>query len=82
MSDTIYTAIYKGSFIIAQLMRDRLEANGIVPIIKDESESGRLAGFGSTGDYIELHVHQDELERSKEIINTVLDEMEDNQQLN
>ena len=42
-----YIRIYTGSLVIVQLLIQKLEEVGITPVIKDESESGRLAGFGA-----------------------------------
>ncbi|MGB3607841.1 MAG: DUF2007 domain-containing protein [Psychroserpens sp.] len=76
MSDTNYTKIYSGSFIIVQLAMDRLNSAGINAVIKDESESGRLAGFGaSIQGYQELYVSNDELEQAKKIIASVNDDL-------
>ena len=80
MSDTNYKKIFSGSFIIVQLAMDRLESAGIHAIIKDESESGRLAGFGSSiQNYQELHVNRDELEQALPIIASVKEELEANE---
>ncbi|WP_047546836.1 putative signal transducing protein [Psychroserpens sp. Hel_I_66] len=77
MSDTSYTKIFSGSFIIVQLAMDRLNSAGINAIIKDESESGRLAGFGaSIQGYQELYVSNDELEEAQKVISSVKEELE------
>ena len=77
MSDTTYTKIFSGSFIIVQLALDRLKSAGINAIVKDESESGRLAGFGaSIQGYQELYVSNEELAQAKTIITSVKDELE------
>ncbi|MFT7050520.1 MAG: hypothetical protein ACJAZK_001116 [Psychroserpens sp.] len=77
MSDNAYTKIFSGSFIIVQLALDRLKSAGINAIIKDESESGRLAGFGaSIQGYQELYVSNEELLEAKTIISSVQDELE------
>ncbi|WP_298903884.1 DUF2007 domain-containing protein [uncultured Psychroserpens sp.] len=77
MSDTTYTKIFSGSFIIVQLAMDRLKSAGINAIIKDESESGRLAGFGaSIQGYQELYVSDDELEHAQAIIDSVNEELQ------
>lgn len=76
MTDTNYNKIFSGSFIIVQLAKDRLESAGINPIIKDESESGRLAGFGaSIQGYQELYVSDEELEQAQSIIASVNEDL-------
>ncbi len=44
MSTTEYTKVYYGNFILVTRVKDELERLGIIPIIKDEGESQRLAG--------------------------------------
>ena len=41
----------------------------IKPVIKDQGESARLAGFGNTTPLIqEIYLHEDEIEKGKKII--------------
>ncbi len=49
---------------------NELELNSIFPIVKNELESARLAGFGvSSFDQIKLFVFHDEVEKAKNILN-------------
>lgn len=75
--ETLYTKIYMGNFILIQLMVSRLDDIGIFAIVKDESESGRLAGFGaSIQGHQELYVHNDELEKAVPVVESVRTEMQ------
>ncbi len=75
--ETHYSKIYSGNFIIVQRMASLLEAIGISPVIKDESESGRLAGFGSSAQGLQdLFVHNDELDKATPIIKNALAEID------
>ncbi|MEP5256443.1 putative signal transducing protein [Winogradskyella rapida] len=77
MSTTEYTKVYYGNFILVTRIKNELEASGIVPIIKDEGESQRLAGFASLNQgYQEVFVHNDELAKAMGIINRLKAEME------
>lgn len=77
MSETEYTKIYYGNFILVTRLKDELERVGIVPIIKDEGESQRLAGYGSMNQgYQDIYVHNDELDKAVAIVNRVKAEME------
>ena len=69
-----YTKIFSGNFIVSQAIVNQLKEIGIVPVIKDESESGRLAGFGSPmqGDQ-EIFVNADEMVKAKLIVEQVLE---------
>ena len=58
-------------------MIERLEDIGIFAVIKDESESGRLAGFGAPiQGQQELYVHNDELSKAIPIIESIKLEMQ------
>lgn len=71
-----YSKLYAGSFIMVQLMTQNLKKLGITPIIKDETESARLAGFGtSTYGFQELYVHKSEKNKAEAIIATTLSEL-------
>ena len=63
-----YIKLYQGSFIVVQMMRRHLENQDIKPIIKDESESARLAGFGVSDIGIEVP-------NATKIINVALGQM-------
>jgi len=78
MLESDYIKIYTGSFIIAQLIVDQLEAIGISPLVKDETESARLAGFGSSiPGYQELYVTKDELDSSIPVVESVTSELQE-----
>jgi len=77
MTDSEYIKIYTGGTIIVQIIKQRLEAEGINPIIKDETKSGRLAGFGATLiGQPEVYVHESETAVAVRIVETVRSEME------
>lgn len=76
MTDSNYIKIFTGSFIIVQLICDKLNAVDINPVVKDETESGRLAGFGSSIQGLqEIYVHVDELDKAVEIVETVTSDL-------
>ena len=71
-----YIKLYQGSFIVVQIMRRHLENQDIKPIIKDESESARLAGFGVSDIGIQqLFVHESEVPNATKMINVALGQM-------
>ena len=70
-----YSKLYAGSFIVVQLITQNLEKEGITPIIKDETESARLAGFGTPAyGFQELYVHTSEETKAEAIIANTLKE--------
>ena len=75
MIESNYTKVYTGNFIITQLIVDRLQEKGISAVVKDESESGRLAGFmASIQGQQELYVNNEELDDAVHIVEEVLSE--------
>jgi len=77
MSASEYIKIYNGNFILVTRVKDALEKEEIIPIIKDEGESQRLAGYASLNQgFQEVFVHNDELEKANSIIEKVKAEME------
>jgi hypothetical protein len=77
MSTTEYTKVYYGNFILVTRVKAELERFGIIPIIKDEGESQRLAGYASMNSgFQDLYVHNDELDKDNAIVERVKSEME------
>ena len=72
-----YVKVFSGTFIIVQLVANQLQGAGINAIIKDESESARMAGFGSSFQgFQELYVAKEELESALPIVETIKGELE------
>ncbi len=77
MTDSNYIKIYTGNFITVQRIIAELEAVGIIAIIKDETESGRLAGFGASIQGLqEVHVNKDELDKAVLIVEKISTELQ------
>jgi len=77
MTDSNYTKIFTGNFIMVQSITSKLEELGISAVIKDETESGRLAGFGASIQGLqELYVHKDELNKAVEVVASVTAEFQ------
>ena len=68
---TDYTHLFTGSSIAVLAIKQALELENIIPIIKDNSESGRLAGFGSTPNLQEVFVHTEEASKALAILKTL-----------
>ena len=69
---TDYIKVFGGNKIEAQRIKLTLQDNNIKAVIKDETESARLAGFGSPlPELIEVFVHKDEEEQSLALITTL-----------
>jgi len=64
-----YYLLFKGSSILILALTSALKREGIIPVIKDQGESARLAGFGVVSPLIqEVYIHQDELEKGKKVL--------------
>ena len=72
---TTYSKLFAGSFIVVQRITQNLKEQGISPIVKDETESARLAGFGtSTSGLQELYVNAYEKVKAETIVAKTLAE--------
>ena len=67
-----HVRILTSSAIIVQGAAQILEDQGIIPLIKNINESGRLAGFGTLPDEVELHVLESEAEVALDLIKDVI----------
>tara|TARA_B100001758_G_scaffold246543_1_gene261910 strand:- start:1665 stop:1877 length:213 start_codon:yes stop_codon:yes gene_type:complete len=67
-----FAKIYSGSSIKVLSIKDMLEKNNIIPIIKDQSESSRLAGFGSLINFQEVFVHESEVSKALKFLKDIL----------
>ncbi|MCK0125583.1 DUF2007 domain-containing protein [Gelidibacter sp. F2691] len=77
MRDTNYIKVFSGNFIYAQMIINRLEEVGIRAVVKDESESGRLAGFGSPiQGFQDIYVSADELTKAVPIVELAKSDLE------
>lgn len=67
--------IYTETSILVNRLAFLLDEALIPSIIKNEVESGRLAGFGTTGDAVELYVFQSDIKKAKPIIENFKEEI-------
>ncbi len=67
--DSNYTRVFTGNAVAVLSIINALEEKNIIPVVKDDSESARLAGFGAVAPTMqELFVHKDELDTAVKII--------------
>jgi hypothetical protein len=60
--------VFSGSEILAMALKEKIEAIGIDVVMKDNIQSARLAGFGSSGSAVELFVQETEYGKVSPII--------------
>jgi len=76
--DSNYTKIFTGNRFTAQRIEAKLKEIGINAVIKDESDSARLAGFAANVDgELEVHVHRDEIDKAEPIVKLIVVRQED-----
>ncbi|SIR02782.1 putative signal transducing protein [Maribacter ulvicola] len=67
--DSNFIKVFAGNSFEAQRITLALKESKINPIVKDESESARLAGFGAlVPKLVEIYVNKDEEENALAII--------------
>ena len=67
-----YLCVFSGNHIDTLNLIDSLNKISINPIIKNESESARLAGFGIISQKKYIYVHRDEYLKANEIVKSIL----------
>ena len=68
--DSNYIKVFGGNSIVAHRIELALKENNIEPILKDETESARLAGFSTPlPELVEIYVHKDQEEKALALIN-------------
>ena len=69
MSSPTYLHLFSGSSIDVLALRNALAEENITPVVKDEAESARLAGFGQTAPMMQrVFVHEDEYDKAKSVL--------------
>lgn len=63
-----FTLLFSGSVVAVQRLKSLLEEHDIFPIIKDENESARLAGFGAATMMQQVWVPTSSLEKAKSLL--------------
>jgi predicted ABC-class ATPase len=67
-----FIKIFTGNTLDVLALRNALEEKSIVAVIKDDSESARLAGFGMVAPGLqEVFVHEDELDQAVRIVESL-----------
>jgi hypothetical protein len=69
-----YTKLYVGSMITLRALEKYLKDEQIPSLIKNYSESARLAGFGSSESANELFVFEEDFNNAKKVLTTFLQE--------
>ena len=64
-----YYHLFTGSSVLVLALVNALDKEEIIPVVKDQSESARLAGFGITTPLLQdVYLHEDEIEKGKKVV--------------
>ena len=64
-----YSHLFTGSIIEVLALKHALAKKNVFPVVKDESESARLAGFGISNPSVQqVFIHKDEVEIGEKIL--------------
>ncbi|WP_075344564.1 putative signal transducing protein [Tenacibaculum agarivorans] len=63
-----FIKIYSGTSILSNRLASLLNDATINTIVKDNQESGRLAGFGTLGKSVDILINDTDLEEAKKIV--------------
>lgn len=77
MTDSNYIKIYTGDIMIVQRIVSELEKLNIIPVLKDQTDSGLIPLFGTSNSiFKQVYVHKDELDKANSIIESLNLELE------
>lgn len=60
--------VFSGSEILAMALKEKIEAAGVGTVMKDNIQSARLAGFGSSGSAVEIFIQETDFAKANPII--------------
>ncbi|NGY35970.1 DUF2007 domain-containing protein [Flavobacterium sp. XN-5] len=60
--------VFSGSEILAMALKEKIEAAGVDTVMKDNIQSARLAGFGSSGSAVEIFIQETDFAKANPII--------------
>jgi len=60
--------VFSGSEVLALALKEKIEAAGVETLIKDNIQSARLAGFGSSGSAVELFIQETDFAKANPVI--------------
>tara|TARA_R110000737_G_scaffold193593_1_gene214864 strand:+ start:41 stop:268 length:228 start_codon:yes stop_codon:yes gene_type:complete len=72
--ETDYIKIFSGSALLGKRIELELKEKEIIPVVKNEGESARLAGFASSMlNNVDIYVNNTELEIAQEIVTKIVE---------
>ena len=60
--------VFSGSEILALALQEKIEAVGVDTVLKNNIQSARIAGFGETGQAVELFIQETDFSKANPVI--------------
>jgi hypothetical protein len=60
--------VFSGSEILAQALQNKLEMAGVTTISKNNIQSGRIAGFGTADQAVEVFIQETDFAKANPVI--------------
>ncbi|MES2574892.1 MAG: DUF2007 domain-containing protein [Bacteroidota bacterium] len=60
--------VFSGSEILALALQEKIEEVGVDTVLKNNIQSARLAGFGSSGQAVELFIQETDFSKANPVI--------------
>jgi hypothetical protein len=60
--------VFSGSEILALALQQKIEEKGVNTVMKDNIQSARLAGFGNSGQAVELFIQETDFAKANPVI--------------
>ncbi|WP_224490583.1 DUF2007 domain-containing protein [Robertkochia flava] len=77
MTTDSYTHLFTGNQVQVMLLMEELKKFDIIPVTRNESESGRLAGFAPpVFNQIQVFIHKDEMDKSRAVLDNLQHELD------
>ena len=71
----MHIKVFSGSQILANRLSQLLDEIEVPYLIKDNKESGRLAGFGTLGNSVDVFIYESDLEKAQSTIDSFKEEI-------
>ncbi|MEE3999598.1 DUF2007 domain-containing protein [Tenacibaculum sp. FZY0031] len=68
--------VFSGSQIFVNRLSQLLDEIEVPHLVKDNKEAGRVAGFGTLGNSIDVFIYESDLEKAQQTINNFKQEIE------
>lgn len=60
--------VFSGSEILALALQQKIEAAGVDTMVKNNIQSARMAGFGETGQAVEVFIQETDFSKANPVI--------------